>query len=212
MKTMGRSQEVVSGNVFDKYGSKNPVVRALMSGYFSALKGMLRDIPALTIVEVGCGEGEIGNYLRGLYPRMVYTGFDVSPEVVKEAKGRYPDLAFDVLSIYDIPSLQLSADIVIASEVFEHLDNPSAGMSSVLGMTFKYLLISVPREPIWRVLNVARGKYLADWGNTPGHLNHWSKSSFLRFLSSYSSEVEIVQVKSPFPWTMVLLRRRAGHQ
>ena len=37
------------------------------------------------------------------------------------------------------------------------------------------LLVSVPREPLWRGLNMARGAYMRDLGNTPGHVNHWSK-------------------------------------
>src|SRR3712207_8488836 len=31
-----------------------------------------------------------------------------------------------------------------------------------------HLLVSVPREPLWRMLNVARGAYVKDLGNTPG--------------------------------------------
>jgi hypothetical protein len=30
----------------------------------------------------------------------------------------------------------------------------------------------VPREPIWRIGNMARGRYLGDLGNTPGHIQH----------------------------------------
>ena len=40
-----------------------------------------------------------------------------------------------------------------------------------------------PREPLWRGLNIARGAYLKDLGNTPGHLNHWSKRGFVALLS-----------------------------
>ena len=43
------------------------------------------------------------------------------------------------------------------------------------GWPAAHLLVSVPREPLWRALNVARGAYLRELGNTPGHVNHWSK-------------------------------------
>jgi hypothetical protein len=66
-----------------------------------------------------------------------------------------------------------------------------------------HLLVSVPREPLWRMLNVARGAYVRDLGNTPGHLNHWSKRSFTKLLSRYG---EVAERRSPFPWTMLLVR------
>ena len=65
------------------------------------------------------------------------------------------------------------------------------------------ILVSVPREPIWRILNMARGAYIKDLGNTPGHLNHWSKRSFVQMLKGYG---RVDAVLTPFPWTMVLLR------
>jgi hypothetical protein len=55
------------------------------------------------------------------------------------------------------------------------------------------------------VLNLARGKYLKDMGNTPGHLQHWSRRSFLRLVSSYA---EVVKVLTPLPWTVVLCRTK----
>ena len=67
----------------------------------------------------------------------------------------------------------------------------------------RFLLVSVPREPLWRALNMARGAYLKDLGNTPGHLNHWSKRGFVQLLSRYGN---VVEARSPFPWTMLLVR------
>jgi len=61
----------------------------------------------------------------------------------------------------------------------------------------------VPREPIWRALNLARGKYVRDLGNTPGHLGHWSRRGFLELLGG---RLEVVAVRTPLPWTMALCR------
>ncbi|WP_207642472.1 hypothetical protein, partial [Desulfosporosinus sp. I2] len=68
-----------------------------------------------------------------------------------------------------------------------------------------HIILSVPREPLWRILNLARGKYIPDLGNTPGHIQHWSKKSFLRLVNRY---FDVLEVKSPLPWTMVLCRIR----
>jgi len=51
---------------------------------------------------------------------------------------------------------------------------------------------------------MARGKYLSDFGNTPGHINHWSISAFKKLIKS--SDFIILDKKYPFPWQMMLLR------
>ena len=50
---------------------------------------------------------------------------------------------------------------------------------------------------------MARGAYLKDLGNTPGHVNHWSKRSFVSLLGRHG---DVVEARSPFPWTMLLVR------
>ena len=53
--------------------------------------------------------------------------------------------------------------------------SPEATLAEMARVARRHLLVSVPREPLWRGLNMARGAYLRDLGNTPGHVNHWSK-------------------------------------
>jgi hypothetical protein len=68
-----------------------------------------------------------------------------------------------------------------------------------------WLIVSVPREPLWRALNLARLRYVRALGNTPGHLSHWSRGGFLRLLES---RLAVVEARSPLPWTMALCRAR----
>jgi len=67
-------------------------------------------------------------------------------------------------------------------------------------------LVSVPREPIWRMLNMARGRYLSALGNTPGHIQHWSARAFVELVGQ---RLDVQAVRSPLPWTMALCRVRA---
>ena len=54
-----------------------------------------------------------------------------------------------------------------------------------------------------RGLNLVRGAYWRDLGNTPGHVNHWSKRGFVSLLSRIGA---VEEARSPFPWTMLLVR------
>lgn len=199
---------VVVGNNYDKYGSKNPIVKKLMQEFESALSALVERAQPSDIHEIGCGEGYwVLNWrAAGIDAR----GSDFSAQVISLAKdnasevGQAPDI-FATRSIYDITSDQDMADLIVCCEVLEHLDDPHAGMKALQRVTKSHIILSVPREPIWCVLNLARGKYVSQLGNTPGHLQHWSKSAFIGFVSEY---FDIVDLKSPLPWTMVLAKVR----
>lgn len=197
---------VIAGNTYDKYGSRNPVVRWLMNGFDNALSELVRGVSPKTIHEIGCGEGYW--VLRWNMEGFAARGTDFSLKITEIAQanaikhGFSPDL-FNDRSIYDLDTEKDSADLVVCIEVLEHLEYPEEGLVSLSRIAKPYIIISVPREPIWRVLNIVRGKYVFSFGNTPGHIQHWSKNKFIRLIDKYFS---ILQVKNPLPWTMVLCR------
>ena len=196
---------VVVGNVFAKYESKNPFVHGLVAHFERSLFELLATIgPARSILEVGCGEGYITSTLAKHFPDATVLGTDVSHTIIAEARARYPGIEFRPCSIYDAATLG-EWDLVVACEVFEHLDHPARAMQAVNAACSGHVLLSVPREPLWRVLNLARGRYWSALGNTPGHVQHWNGRSFRRFVSTH---LDIVATRSPLPWTQVLARPR----
>lgn len=207
----GRQQDgIVIGNAFDKYNSRNPIVRHMMAGFDTALSSMLARARPGSIHEIGCGEGYwvLDWQRRGYAAR----GSDFSSEVIDLARanaraaGMAPD-AFSARSIYQLDAGTDGADLLVCCEVLEHLDDPRAGLAALQRVVTGHLIVSVPREPLWRALNLARGKYVGAWGNTPGHLQHWSRRRFVGLVGQY---FEIVARASPLPWTMLLCRPLRG--
>ena len=198
---------VVAGNAYDKYGTRNPLARAMVSGFLETLRKLVQATGAREVHEVGCGEGHLSVRLarQGLKVR----GSDFSRQVVEQARRNAQaagvDITFQAASIYDLRPPEAAAELVICCEVLEHLPEPDRALEILASLARPHLIVSVPREPVWRMLNLARGKYWRQWGNTPGHLNHWSKPAFLSFLSR---RLEIVESCSPFPWTMARCRSR----
>ena len=90
-----------------------------------------------------------------------------------------------------------------AIEALEHIPQPEQTLAEMARVAKRHLLVSVPHEPLWRALNLARGAYVGAGGNTPGHVNHWSKRSFVKLLERHG---EVSEARSPFPWTMLLVR------
>ena len=112
---------------------------------------------------------------------------------------------FEPRSIYDLDTGRDSADLVVCCEVLEHLEHPDAGLLALQRVVGRHLIVSVPKEPLWCALNLARGNYIGHWGNTPGHIQHWSKGGFIRLVSKY---FDVIEVKRPLPWTMLLCKPR----
>jgi len=204
--TEGSNQAAnIAGNYYDKYASRNPIVRALMQGFFNALDDLITASKAHSFMEIGCGEGHISaRYAaRGLGPIMAG---DIDPDITASAARAYGHLGiqFTPLDMMNLNSEVVKATpLLLACEVFEHLPQPEEALEALAAHQPKQVILSVPREPIWRAMNMARGKYWPAFGNTPGHLNHWSKSGFLRFVTTY---FDIIAVRSPLPWTLVLCR------
>jgi 2-polyprenyl-3-methyl-5-hydroxy-6-metoxy-1,4-benzoquinol methylase len=193
------------GNVYDKYSTTNPIERRLVHGFLADLDDLVERTGALEAHEVGCGEGEISMRLArdGLRVR----GSDASEEVIEEARRRANanalEIDYEATPVESLDAERHATELVVCCEMLEHLDDPVGALEKLAGLARPWLIVSVPREPLWRVLNVARLKYLGELGNTPGHLGHWSKRGFLELLSG---QVELVEVRSPLPWTMALCR------
>lgn len=203
--------DIIAGNVYDKYGSSNPLVKWIMTRFDKALSELVSESSPVTIHEVGCGEGYWVLKWKG--QGFDARGSDFSRQVISIAKdnaaqNNLPTSIFTVRSIYDL-DLNDSADLVVCCEVLEHLNSPEAGLLALKKMSPKKLILSVPREPLWSLLNMARGKYLSDWGNTPGHVQRWSVTEFQSLVAKY---FKIIKVKTPLPWTMLLCRPYADNE
>jgi len=194
----------VTGNTYDKYGSTNPVVRRLMAGFESTLDELFRRAAPGSLLDVGCGEGVLTQqWAARIEGRVVGIDLD-DPQLHAEwANRQAPNLEYRVMKAENLPFADDEFEVASAIEVLEHVPDPEHTLAEMARVASRWLLVSVPREPLWRALNMARGAYLKDLGNTPGHLNHWSKRGFVQLLSRYGT---VEEARSPFPWTMLLVR------
>jgi 2-polyprenyl-3-methyl-5-hydroxy-6-metoxy-1,4-benzoquinol methylase len=199
------SATVPTGNTFDKYGSRNPVVRRLMGGFERTLDELFIRAAPRSILDVGCGEGVLTGQWAGRLRDGRVVGLDLpDPKLEAEwAQRTAPNLQFvpaDVTAGLAYGDGEF--ELVCATEVLEHVPAPERVVAEMARVASRHLIVSVPHEPLWRLLNVARGAYLRELGNTPGHINHWSRPGLQRMLARHG---EVLEVRSPFPWTMLLV-------
>lgn len=196
---------VVTGNTYDKYGSTNPLVRRMMAGFERSLADLFGAAAPRSVLDVGCGEGVLVHGWARQQPEGRFVGIDLEEDSIQAgwAARQAPNLEYRVMRAENLPFADGEFELASAIEVLEHVPDPEHTLAEMARCASAHLLVSVPREPLWRMLNMARGAYLSDLGNTPGHLNHWSRRSFVRLLSRHG---QVVEVRSPFPWTMLLVR------
>jgi 2-polyprenyl-3-methyl-5-hydroxy-6-metoxy-1,4-benzoquinol methylase len=204
--SMSRTAEQPAGNHYDKYGTRNPIARALVDGFLSSFDLLAQKAgPTGSALEIGCGEGELS--MRLARAGWSVEGCDIAEPALEEARRRIAANGLTIpvsrADIREFPDRFTPVDLVVCCEVLEHLEDPEAAIAKAVGLARRHLLVSVPREPIWRAMNMARGKYLRDFGNTPGHLQHWSRRGFIALMGRHA---EIIEVRSPVPWTQVLCR------
>ncbi len=190
-----------------KYTQQNAVTRFVLDRFYGAVTTLARSVPARRWLEVGCGEGFSTDRLRRMLPLGgSLEASELEPRLCAAARERNPTVKVTEESIYQLGRATGSFDLVMALEVLEHLEEPQKALLELVRVTQGWLLLSVPREPIFRLANVARARYLKAFGNTPGHIQNWSKQEFVELVGGVA---EIVEVRAPVPWTVVLARKRS---
>lgn len=195
---------IVVGTGSNKYEMRNPVGRLLLKQFDQTIIEIVNQINPNTILEVGCGEGHVTQILLEQTAAKIHCT-DISDTILGITKSAIasPRVDFANQSIYDLNTDTDQAELVVCCEVLEHLENPLLGLEKLASVAAPYCILSVPREPRFRLLNFLRGAYFTEFGNSPGHIQHWSKTGFVRLVAT---KFKILEVRALLPWTVILAR------
>ncbi len=198
---------------FRKHTSTNPLQQLLINNFYKNLISVVKELKVDSVLDVGCGEGFT---LNKLYENKIgerLEGVDFLKTAIKLGRKIHPNLILNQGDIYGLKYKDNTFDLVMATEVLEHLEDPKRGLKELIRVSKKYVLLSVPNEPFFMGANFLRGKNLTRWGNDIEHIQHWTSKSFQQFTinnlpaGKAGSQVTIKTVRHPFPWTMLLLER-----
>lgn len=183
-----------------KYESKNPFKRMALEQFYQALLSM--PFEAGDVLDAGCGEGFGASRLVEAFPEIQITGVDFSESALHYSQKQLPQMPVSVSDVTRLPFSAKQFDMVVSLEVLEHLPRPGKAVQMYKQLAKRYLLLSVPNEPIFRTLRMLEGNDLLKWGDHPEHINHWNLFSFSRFLEKQG--LRVVERKVPFPFTWVI--------
>jgi SAM-dependent methyltransferase len=114
--------------------------------YIKVLNAVVEFYPNLrSVLEIGCGKGFYANLLQKLRPDCSYFGLDLEKKTLKEA-FRSSNTNYVVCDAARLPVRCKSADLVLCSEVLEHLDAPYEVLSSLPKISHMGIIITFPVE------------------------------------------------------------------
>ncbi len=181
------SLNYTSANLF-KHTHPNPLYRAFIARFNARLLALADTVRPHSVLEVGCGEGFVLRYLAQRRPDWHLAGCDVSAGAIAYARRYCPcDVSLQVGDIYRLPVASAAFDLVICSEVLEHLDDVSAALAELIRVSRGHVVITVPHEPFFRLLD-----QLAVWlklGPGSGHRQFWTAAGFRRLMRRYFQRV-----------------------
>lgn len=190
-----------------KHTSSNPLMRWSISRFHETVRDLLP--AAQMVLEVGCGEGFSAQAALGGRPGMRSFGGDLFLDVVREARIRFPSMRYCVLDATRLPFADSCVDVVFSLEVLEHLPDPGAAVRELMRVSRRYVLLSVPNEPIFRIQRFMSGKGILLLGDHPEHVNHWSLWGFRQFVEAQGLTVLQAVSPLPFAWSVLLCERQA---
>jgi 2-polyprenyl-3-methyl-5-hydroxy-6-metoxy-1,4-benzoquinol methylase len=188
----------------EKHTTQNPVNRFFLNNFRNLLLEQIKQLKPDSILDVGAGEGFTLEALRKQKLAKKLEGIEYMDDAITLGKKMHPQVTIKKGNIYELPYKPNSFDVVICTEVLEHLDEPNKALEELKRVTKKYIILSVPNEPLFTIQRILRGKNVLKLGAHPEHIQHWSSGAFEKFVSS---QLQIIDSKTPLPWTMITAKK-----
>ncbi len=149
-----------------------------------------------TILDVGCGLGDLIPFISSESLDFTYTGIDLMPPFIEEAKRRYPEHTFEIRDFFASPSGEF--DVIFCSGVLNgRIDNPFAERTSKIATLFTHT-----REVL--AFNMAGGR--APQNKATGPVYYSNSLEILEFCLTLTPKVILKQHYHPKDFTIIMFR------
>ena len=176
----------------------NKTTRGITQQFIDNLLSELKSLKPKTVLDVGCGTGYITSIMSQELDSTVI-GCDMDSNRISFARGNFGQEVI-IADITHLPFKDNSFDAVVASEIIEHIHSTDAALNEIKRLAKKYVVITVPNEPYFRIANFLRGKNITRFGNPTDHVNHYNKKSLKQLLDIHFPAIKVKT--NAFFWIM----------
>jgi len=155
--------------IFGTIGESDPrpntyLARLFHKPRYNEIVDIIRDFIGFKInvlIDVGCGRGILNEFLLEIGVRVdLYICCDINELYLQEAKGVNIDKV--LCDAHNMPIRERVADLVVCSEVLEHLKNPLKTLINIFLSSSQYVLITFPDEKIKNALGFRYPEHISD--------------------------------------------------
>ena len=187
-----------------KHQNNNPIGKFFLDNFKSLLLTKVKQLKPESILDVGAGEGFTLEMFRKNNIGKKLEGIEYMDEAIEFGKKLHPQVKIKKGDIYNLPYKDNSFDVIICTEVMEHIEDPAKALEELKRVTKYYIILSVPNEPLFTIQRFLRGKNMLKLGDHPEHIQHWSSGKFEKFVREH---MMIKEVSTPLPWTMITAKK-----
>lgn len=159
----------------------------------------------MTLIDVGCGEGFISNYIYMNTNIKKITAVDINKESIEYAKKQNNNINYINKDIRKLKYSQNEFDIVICLEVLEHLKYHKEVLKKINSIFKKRLIITIPYEPYFSLGNFLFFKNVKTFGKPQEHVNFWNKKSIRKYL--IENNINNFKIETSFPWIIIIIEK-----
>lgn len=198
---------------YEKYMTKNRLKRKMVERLNEKIVNHIKCLCAevgkekVKILDAGCGEGFISDLIYRNVENVQITGLEYTEEALKIARQMNENITFVQGDIYQMPFEDNAFDIVLCTEVLEHLEKPDLALQELARVAQHVVFLTVPNEPWFCMGNLLALKNVSRLGNPIDHINHWTYRSFVKYITKQNICLAGKQGETSFPWTIMICKK-----
>ncbi|MDG4813504.1 class I SAM-dependent methyltransferase [Hydrogenovibrio sp. 3SP14C1] len=155
----------------------------------------------ISILDVGCGFGDLCDYLKKAGLQVNYTGIDVSPDMVRAGQFKHGDIHLLQGELFDFEWPQASFDWVVCSGAMnEVVDSP--GQEGEYAQAMIQKMYALCRQGV--VFNLLDASH--EWSHSRPDLQSFDSSEIASFCKGFANNVLVRQDYLPNDFTVCLTR------
>ena len=177
-----------------KYTNTGKIRRWLIERFEKTFCRIVKAERPSEILDVGCGEGFLTKQLSKAMPEANIRACDLRASAIEYAEkhnGRSNIYYREGDLFGDIAGEDATCDVVVCTEVLEHLQSYEKALAILTKLAGKRVVISVPNEPWFRLGHLCRGQNILRLGCIPEHCNCWTKKGIVSLVEKYGKDIKI---------------------